>query len=327
MLQIEIAEKIKDGKLYDLSEKINYNLALDQEEKEISQLADAWVKEVATKGDPNKEIAAYLQKVIQQEIYDAPSELIEAMFETGTVGEFDYVDYTIPAENTLQVHNAAKGGTVDRSFIDFKMLLPQTVNQQVETDLSYVDMRKNGFKSVATLTTFMTEALQNKQYVEMFNRVDAAITGGSQVFTETGTTPTLATMDKVSLYLGDRTSAGMLVTLSKYAHAIKRMEGYAQYLSDNMKDNFNRFYLPQFFDGFRIASLSGAKRYSQDIPVLPDKRMFGIAGEIGKLDMKGNVNVYEVMDDYNERLHLLVKDFTYSYIIYKPENMCKVILA
>ncbi len=39
-------------------------------------------------------------------------------------------------------------------------------NRQVETDISYVDLRKNGFKSIATLTTFMKEACQNALFYD-----------------------------------------------------------------------------------------------------------------------------------------------------------------
>lgn len=327
MLKFEIAEVIENGNLYELSEKINYNRPLTKEEKEISELGDAWVKETAEKHDPNKEFAAYIQKVVEEEIYDLPTEFMEAIFEMGSIGEFDVVDYTYVAQNTLQAHEAAKGGVVDRSFIDFKIFAPQTRNFQIETDLSYVDTRKNGFKNLSTLTTFMVEALENQQYYDMMTRAAAAVTGGEQLIVEGGSTVTLASMDALSLYINDRTDNGLIVGLSKHIQPIKRMEGFKEYfLSDNMKDEFNRFYLPTFFDGLRITGIPSARRFSQNIPAIPEKIIFGFAGEIGKLDMKGEMHTYENYDDYNERIHLMIKDFTYQYVIHRPEYIAKIVL-
>ena len=57
--------------------------------------------------------------------------------------------------------------------------------------------------------------------------------------------------------------------------------------------------------------------------------MFGIAGKIGALDMKGDVHVYEVEDVNKEKLHILVKDFGYGYSFNNDtlEKVCKMELA
>ena len=64
-------------------------------------------------------------------------------------------------------------------------------NRQVETDISYVDLRKNGFKSIATLTTFMKEACQNALFYDALSLADTAVTGGEQAISVAGATPTL----------------------------------------------------------------------------------------------------------------------------------------
>lgn len=55
-------------------------------------------------------------------------------------------------------------------------------------------------------------------------------------------------MDKLSLYLNDRGSDNVIITLNKYAQAIRRMPNYAQYMSDSMKDEFNRYGLVKTYD-------------------------------------------------------------------------------
>lgn len=327
MLKTEIAE-VMNNKMYDIAEKVSYNQNLLTEEKEVTELCDAWVKEVSEKGDPNKEIAAFIKRTINEEVYNAPDELLDMIFERGSVGEFDDYEVVGTPKNTLVAHEAAKGGNVDRSYIDFSVLKPTWKNRQVETDLSYVDMRRNGFKSVALLTTYATEALKNAMFYDIFTMVDAAITGGEQAIAESTAMPTQTSMDKLSLYLNDRNpQAGVAVTLSKYAQAIMRMDGYEAYLSDAMKDEFNRYGIARFYDGIKIASISGAKRQGNGNLLIPDKKIFGIAGTIGNLDMKGEVRVYEDMDNQNEVLKIKVADFTYGFCITNIDNVCKITMA
>ena len=83
-------------------------------------------------------------------------------------------------KNTLVALRAAKGGVVDRSWLDFSGLKGTWKNRQVETDLSYVDLRKNGFQIYANLTVFMKEACQEALFYDVFSQIDAAIVGGEQ---------------------------------------------------------------------------------------------------------------------------------------------------
>lgn len=237
-LKVEVAELMnKPGTMYDVAEKVEYKRNLTNEEKEIFEISDAWCREIGKTGnDSNREIAAFVNKVVNEEIYNAPDELLDAMFDRGSIGEFDDEEFTKTPKNTLDAHEAAKGGTVDRSFIDFTAIKPITKNRQIETDLSYVDLRKNGFKSVATLTTFAKEALQNALFYDVFSMIDNAIVGGEQMITAGGKVPTQAAVDAFNLYLLDRDPAAVAVCLSKYAQALGRMEGRSQYMSDAMKE-------------------------------------------------------------------------------------------
>ena len=241
-LKIEVAELMeKPGVMYDVAEKVEYKRNLSTEEKEIYEISDAWCKEIGKTGcDEKKEIAAFVNKVVNEEIYNAPDELLDSMFDRGSIGEFDDEGFTKTPKNTLEAHEAAKGGTVDRSYIDFPAVKPIVRNRQIETDLSYVDLRKNGFKSVATLTTYAKEALQNALFYDVFSMIDNAIVGGEQLVTAGGKVPTQTAVDAFNLYLLDRDPSAVAVCLSKYAQALGRMSGRSQYMSDSMKDEFNR---------------------------------------------------------------------------------------
>ena len=227
----------------------------------------------------------------------------------------------------MAAHEAAKGGVVDRSWIDISALTPVWKNRQVETDLSYVDLRKNGFKSIANLTVYMKEACQNALFYDMLSQMDEAIVGGEAKIDVTGKVPTLADMDAISLYLNDRSDDSVIVCLTKYAQAIRRMEGFAQYMSNDMKNDFNRYGLVKTYDTIGVAAISGAKRQGNGNLLIPDKRIFGIAGKIGNLDMKGDIHVFQEMNPRNEQIHIILKDFTYGFAITKIENVCKMVMS
>ena len=328
-LKIEVAELMeKPGVMFDVAEKVEYKRNLTNEENEVFEISDAWAREIGKSGnDKDHEIAAFVNKVVNEEIYNAPDELLDSMFDRGSIGEFDDEEFIKTPKNTLEAHEAAKGGTVDRSYIDFTAIKPITKNRQIETDLSYLDLRKNGFKSVSTLTTYAKEALQNALFYDVFSMIDNAIVGGEQLVTAGGKVPTQAAVDAFNLYLLDRDPAAVAVCLSKYAQALGRMDGRSQYMSNAMKDEFNRYGLVNFIDGVRIASISGAKKTGKGQLMLPDLRIFGVAGKIGALDMKGELHTYEDMDNSNEKVIIRVKDFTYSVGITNIENCNKMVLT
>lgn len=327
-LRSEIKELMnKDGVMFEIAEKVEYRQDLTSEEKEIAEISDAWAREIGKTGkDPECEIAAFITRTVNEELYNAPDELLDRIFDRGSVGEFDDVEGVTTPKNTLIAHEAAKGGTVDRSWIDFTNVKPTWKNRQVETDLSYVDLRKHGFKSVANLTTYMKEACQNILYFDALSMADAAITGGEQVIAVDGTAPTIEAMDALSLYLNDRADDSVIITLNKYAQAIRRMPNFAQYMSDGMKNDFNRYGLAKTYDGIGIAGISGAKRTGKGELLIPDKKIYGVAGKMGNLDMKGEIHVYQDMNNQSEKVHLMLKDFTYGFMLTNIENFAKITL-
>lgn len=318
----------KEGVLFDVAEKVEYKRQLNAEEKEIAEISDQWAKEIGkTAKDPECTIAEFINRTVNEEIYNAPDELLDQIFDRGSIGEFDDVEGHKDPKNTLVAHEAAKGGTVDRSYIDISVLKPTWKNRQVETDLSYVDLRRNGFKSIATLATFMKEACQNALFFDALSMADNAVTGGEQVITVSGATPTLEAMDKMSLYLNDRGSDNVIITLNKYAQAIRRMSNFSQYMSDAMKDDFNRYGLVKTYDGIAIAGISGAKKTGTGSLLLPEKRIYGISDKIGNLDMKGEIHTYQDMNNQSEKVHIMLKDFTYGFMLTNIENFAKITLS
>lgn len=329
MLHTEVASLMNEkGRVYEWATKVETKRVLDTEDKEISSVIDAWAKEIGEKGsDPNHEIANYIIKTVQPEVYDVPDELLDSLFDRGAIGEFDDKKSVEAPKNTLIAYDAAKGGSVNKSYIDPKATTPVWKHKQVETEITYVDLRRNGFKTIAGLTLFAKEALQNKMFFDIFSAIDTAIAGGDQLISAGGTAPTQAAMDQLALYLIDRGENPMTVSLSKYAQAIARMSGHSNFMSDSMKDKYNRYGLVDFFGGVKIGTISGAKRTGDDKMLLPDKRIFGIAGKIGELDMRGDLRVYETPDNKRELIELKITGFEFGYSLSHIDKIAKIVLT
>ena len=271
----EIAELInKEGTMYNWASKVTYKRNLTDEEKEISTVVDAWAKDIGKSGmDANHEIANYIIKTITPEVYDKPDALLSTMFDRGSVSEFD--DFVVDEEpkNTLKAYDAAKGGNVPKSYLDINELKPTWKHKQVETEVKYSELRRGGYKTIATLTTFAQESLMNAMISDVFNQLDTAITGGNQVFAITDSTLTKDALDKLSLYVLDEVNtndAPFTFSLNKYAQAIANMAGYTSFMSDTMKDNFNRYGLVNFYGGLAISGISGAKKTALGELLVPD---------------------------------------------------------
>ena len=329
--KIEIAELMeKNGTMYDWAEKVNRGASLTAEENEISQVVDAWAKEIGTKGkDNDNEIAEFIIKTITDPVYNKPDALIEQMFEMDSIGEFD--DYVInkTPKNTLVAYESAKGGNVYKSYIDTSALTPTWKHAQVETEISYTQLRRGGFKSIANMAVFAKEALDNKKIKDVFSALDTAIAGGEQVFEVTGgeSALTKTVLDKLSLYVLDHLAdgdTGIMFGLNKYAQAIANMSGYTSYMSSTMKDDYNRYGLVKEYGGCLIGGFSGARKAADGELLIPDRRIFGISGIIGTLCDRGELRVYETLDNNKERVSLKFTGYEYGIKITNPENVAKI---
>ena len=329
--KIDIAEFMeKNGTMYDWAEKVNRGASLTAEENEISLVVDAWAKEIGTKGkDNDNEIAEFIIKTITDPVYNKPDALIEKMFEMDSIGEFD--DYVInkTPKNTLVAYESAKGGNVYKSYIDTSALTPTWKHAQVETEISYTQLRRGGFKSIANMAVFAKEALDNKKIKDVFSALDTAIAGGEQVFEVTGgeSALTKTVLDKLSLYVLDHLAdgdTGIMFGLNKYAQSIANMSGYTSYMSSTMKDDYNRYGLVKEYGGCLIGGFSGARKAADGELLIPDRRIFVISGIIGTLCDRGELRVYETLDNNKERVSLKFTGYEYGIKITNPENVAKI---
>lgn len=337
-IKTEIAEMMEnEGQVYSLAEKIVYNerynlqTSLTNEEKEISSIVDAWAKDIGTKGsDSNNELSSFIVKTITDPVYQTPNSLIETMFETDAIGEFD--DYIIDktAKNTLVAYDAAKGGNVDKSYMDGESMTPTWKHSQIETEVSFAKLRRNGFDEVSKLIVYIKEAFENKKITDVFKILDNAIVGGDQVINAVNANPTVSAMDDLALYVIDHVDDNDIpfaFALNKYAQQIARMSGHNTFMSENMKNSFNRFGLVKEYAGMLIGGVSGAKKNANGALLIPDKRIFGVAGKIGVICDRGDLRVYETPDVNKEKFNIKATGYEYGIKVTNPEKVAKIVLT
>jgi hypothetical protein len=328
MLKTEIASAMEqDGLVYEISSKTKYNKKLTEEEKDVAEVVDAWAKEIGEKGsDPDNELSAFIIKTLEPVVYDIPDALLDTLFDRGTIGEFDDEQGLINPKNTLKVYDATKGGNVPKSYIDYTEIKPVWKHKQIETEISYMQLRRNGFKTTANLIVFMEEALKNKMFMDIIDAVDNLITASNteQYFTTSGLTQ--SGIDEVSLYLLEHGTAPFMLCRTKYAQAIARMTGQNTFMSDAMKDDFNRYGLVPFIDGVRVAHIPSVIK-ANEVPVMPDGKIFGFSDKIGTIDMRGALRMYEDFDNKSEKVELKLTGFEYGMYFEKPENTCKLVIT
>lgn len=329
-MEFEVAELINKTDIYELACKTNHKLVLSAEEQEVRDQLDAYFKQVGKTGhDANHEIAAFVTKVVNEEVYNTPDELLDMLFDQSTIGAYDdFEAYKLPPKNTLVAHEAAFGGNVERSFLDISVLQPAWKNFQIESDISFADLERGGWKTIALITEYAVAALKNKLFQVIFDVIDAAVVAGAENYISVAQTmPTEVAMQQAALYIQDRTDSGegAFVARSKYIQAISL---FPTFVSQDMMNEVYRTGRLGTYQGVSLVPITSAKKLGDGSGLIMDKRIFGIAGKIGSLTMKGDIKTYQTEDVNKEVIHLLFKNFTFGYAFNKDtlENVVKVVL-
>ena len=322
----------QSGRMVDWANAIKYSPAeLTAEDKEISAVTDAWVRELGKTGyDKDHELSALITKTFTPETVSAPSELIDMLFDNDSIGEFDDYRVTVDPKNTIQVYDAITGGNVPRSFIDHKVLKPTFCTLQAETSLTLEQIRRGGYKTVANMITHINEAFELERVSRIIDVIDKAIAAGDNKFDEAGAVPTEAVCRKLATYLMDVAESGEQPAIFGQNKYIVGMTGLqsAQYgFSEAVKNQYNKTGKLEEYAGCRLFGLSGVKKLANGTFIIPDKRLFAAAGKIGKVITRGETRTYQETDINNEQIHIKVSGYSFGSVITDISKAAKVVYA
>jgi hypothetical protein len=328
----EFAARLEQpGYIADWARKVVYNCELSAEDHEMNNVADAFWKEIGRTGhDAKHEISALLTKALTPDVVTAPGELLSRMFVEGSIGEFDYRYVESMPKNTLKAYESIVGGNVDASYIDHSALTPTHVELQIETYLPLQELRRGGYKTVATYVNFAREAFEQKKVSAVMTAVSAAITNGAANYiNEATTSPTDASMLALTLYLHDMNDGGtpFVFGLNKYIQAISILDKADKNKTDVEKSMwFNQGFLAKY-NGVDLIGFSGQKLLADGSNIVPNNTLIGVAGKIGTLDMKGDIRVMQDTDINKEHIHLKMTGYGFDYVIADITKAAKMVIA
>jgi hypothetical protein len=307
-----------------------YGLELSAEDKDMNAACDEFVKNIGRTGhDRDHEIAQLFVRALSPEVVNAPGEILSRMFEEGNIGEFDDKRVEYLPKNTLKAYEATVGGNVDASFIDHTLITPTTKFLQIETNIPMQELRRGGYKTVATYINFAREAFEQKKVSTIMTAIAAAITSGDNFINEASTAPTDTSMAALALYLIDKSEGEVPFAfgLNKYIQAISNLNNANINKTDVQKSMwFNSGFLTKY-SGIDLIGFSAQKLLADGSYMVPNNTLIGIAGKIGVLDMKGSLRVYEREDIDSEKIFLKMTGYEYSYAITDITKAAKMAIA
>ncbi|RNB59533.1 hypothetical protein EDM57_05165 [Brevibacillus gelatini] len=327
----EIASAMQEKNIIEVSERAKMN-QLDASDKEMIEVLDAFAKEVGNSGRSHENtymVSELIKRTVEPLVFQPDSSILSDVFNMGSIGEFDEAVYTGLPKNTLQAHETHRGGNVPKSYVDPTIFKPVQHKLQVETELNYSDLRRNGWKSIAKMTELTREAFEQEMFYILFAGIDSAldaVSGDQNINTGSALTPSNAQV--FARYLRDMSEGNpFMVGLSKYVDQVAYMTGYETYLSNEMKNELNRLGRVAMYDGVKLTSVPTAKKTAKGMTLLPDKRIFGIAGVIGDAQMRGEMRFYETYDNNAEKVELKFTGYDFEYAIYYLDKIARVVFA
>ncbi len=307
-----------------------YGLELSAEDRDMNAATDEFIKNIGRTGlDRDHEIAQLFTRALSPEVVNAPGEILSRMFDEGSIGEFDDKRIEYLPSNTLKAHEATVGGNVDASFIDHSVITPTTKFLQIETNIPMQELRRGGYKTVATYVNFAREAFEQKKVSTIMTAIAAAITSGDNFINEGSTAPTDTSMAALALYLIDKSEGEVPFAfgLNKYIQAISNLSVANVNKTDVQKSMwFNSGFLTKY-SGIDLIGFSAQKLLADGSYMVPNNTLIGVAGKIGTLDMKGDLRILEREDIDSEKIFLKMTGYQYSYAITDITKAAKMAIA
>lgn len=323
-----INEMFTNGEAMQWARNVIGKVELSEEEMAFSAHMDDLVKRADKLGSTvaREEIAEVVLKIVEDEIYNLPFELLGEMFDNASYGEFDKIKVRRNYKNTLVAHeSAARTGSVQRSYIDFEVGTTVEKHLQIETEIRMSDLRRDGAVGIATLSMMAAAEFEAKKYAIVMDLIDNLLVGGDNVFTYTGSV-TKTAFDDFTSYVVDNstTGEGSCIGLSNIMRTACRASGVNEWYSSAMKDELNAYTMLQMYNGVKLNSISPAKKTGKGETLLPVDTIIGFAGKIGELYSKGDLRVYTTADNSGETISLKFTGYEFGVTINKLDKIAKL---
>lgn len=330
-MNIELSQYVNEkGTMVAWANAVVGKKELNEEQIAISEMVNKFALDIANSGVGDIALSAYLQRVVEEEIYNEPSELLDVMFNQGELGEFDDYGSVGTYKNNLLAHEVSeRGGSVDKSYVDFNRSTMVHKSLQIETEIRYDELRRNGALTIAQLTLYAIEAMQNKKFQAVFEHVNGLLTAGANVFDATGGL-TVNIMDDFAGYVTDHSSTDSqaIIGLSTALRGIKNMPNFDKFMSNEMKAELNMgANILNFYGGVPLASIKAGKKLADGSTLLPANIIYGFSDKIGQCDMRGQLRVLQTPNNAKETLAIKFTGYDFVFAVDYLDKISKIKLA
>ena len=267
------------------------SIVLSQEDVEISNSINDYIKRLDKFGSQvaGEQIAQLVNVIVTDEVYNAPSEILDMIFDTTSYDEFDKVKVTKNIKNTLIAYeSSARTGNVKKSYVDFTKGTVKETHLQIETELKMSDLRRQGALGVAEFALMALETFNNKKFAIVMDMIDGLIAGGDNAFECTGGSLTLAGINDFTGYLNDHITEGspLAIGLSNIIRKVYQIANIEAKMSDDMLTELNQKTYLAVKDGVSFVPIKAGKKMGDGSTLLKPDTFYGISGKVGKINFQ-----------------------------------------
>lgn len=302
---------------------------LEPEEVAISESMNKFVDSLWKTNDSSaiNSIAQVVNKIVEQEIFSVPDEILEAILRNNEYGEFDKVKITMSPKNTLIAReSAARTGNVDKSYINYEKGTTKETHLQIETQIKMSDLRREGALQVADLAVFAIEAFRNEKFTILLNFVGSLATGSEQAITSAGGKLIKTAMDSLAGYVEDNCFEGtpMVVGLSNQLRNIYDFTGYADFMSSDMKQRLNDVGSLPMYRGASLYSIKAGKKLGDGRTLVDKNKVYGFAGIVGEQYTRGSMRTLMTPDNNGEYIDIKWTGVDFGFTVTDPSKIAVV---
>lgn len=282
--------------------------SLSEDEQVISEYVEGLVEKYDRLGSASakEEIASIIIQVVEPEVFDVPNEMLEAILDLVSIGEFDKLKVYGTPKNTLVAYESApRTGNVNKSYIDYAQGTVKETHLQIETKLPMANLRRDGAYGVALLASYALQEFNRAKFRTILQWVEDSLTGGAGVFQIAGADVTSDEVRAFTKYLKDNNfSANKPNILANSSTADDLAEATPdKWLSTDMKNEFNGTGKLGTVRGCDLTAIPAGMKDGKGDQLVVDNKAYGFSDKVGYMYNAGAMRTLQAEDINDESIH------------------------
>ena len=290
---------------------------LSEDEKAFSELVENKILKADRFGSrqAKEELAQIALIVVENDFADYPYEIVNALFDSASYGEFDLIIQRGRIKNTLRVYETApRTGNVETSYVDFSEGYTQRTHLQGEIEYKMENLRKNGALGFAEFVLMLQEQFTIAKFKAVFDMVlKLKATPDASGAITASLIDDIQEAVTANCKSGTPVIAGLTSNIQKLSK--KYRESYGASFDDATKSDIIRNGYLTVMDGLGFAVCRDALKTADGETILPKNKLIGIGGKIGTFFTAGQIRIYPTEDGNSEALHYKITGLELGIIV------------